>query len=739
MRYNSPTLTLCMIVRDEEKNLEQSINSIKPQIDEIIVVDTGSKDKTIQIAKKLGAKVYSFVWDNDFSAARNFALQQATCDWIINLNADHIFECDSRDVLRDCLKNNKYLGLMIEENQLDAAGKDSCTERLLLFKNHCGFVFNGLVYETPLNSINEYARKNEVDVPYSSLKNCRLNRITHVKHDEKLRRKLKLLNSAIKKQPDSFHYVLKKLLTLKSLKRSNEYEKVLLNAIYRLEKNKPHMSESIVGIWGQFGSWILKDNNANDIEQFYNNAKELNTKIKFNDIRLVWPYVKISILQKNYNKAIKDLTTCIKNGIAPANVSIKKEERVATVYQLLKLINEKKSLEEFASFVLSLPVLISKSNLEVKDVLELLKTNDSDLYESVKDLLGQFDEKIVSRSKKRVIGAKKNKIHTVSLCMTIKNEQDNIDRCLKSVKGIVDEIIIVDTGSHDKSIDIALKYGARVIKSQSKNDFSIARNSALSCAKGGWILHLDADEELNLSTKDKIKTIIRNTKVDAFNILLRIHQPENEIIRYIDVHQVRLFRNKPEYRYRGKFNEQIIPSIADSGGAFKESSIFINSYSLISKNENRHKRTIPLYKAGLKTHPKDANLLFELGETYKSLDKWEKAEKCYTEAIRNPNGNISNEIKEIIFLRLAQISLANDKYNNSKKYATACLRFNKENALAKYILAVTYMYLGHNEISIMLFIELKRTQKVHGLDLPDIDAYLETLDNKVENEDKVLN
>ena len=157
MKDNSPTITLCMIVRDEEKNLEQCINSIKQQIDEIIIVDTGSKDKTLQIAKNLGAKVYNFVWDNDFSAARNFALQQATGDWILNLNADHTFHGDTQNVLKSALINNKYLGLMIEENQLDREGKENLSERLLLFRNNCGFVFKGLVYEHPMNSLRDYA------------------------------------------------------------------------------------------------------------------------------------------------------------------------------------------------------------------------------------------------------------------------------------------------------------------------------------------------------------------------------------------------------------------------------------------------------------------------------------------------------------------------------------------------------------------------------------------------------
>ena len=67
------SLSLCMIVKDEGKTLERCLNSVKSFINEIIIVDTGSKDNTVEIAKKFNAKIYKFKWIDDFSAARNFA------------------------------------------------------------------------------------------------------------------------------------------------------------------------------------------------------------------------------------------------------------------------------------------------------------------------------------------------------------------------------------------------------------------------------------------------------------------------------------------------------------------------------------------------------------------------------------------------------------------------------------------------------------------------------------------
>ena len=84
------SLSICMIVKNEELNLAKCLMSVKPVADEIIVVDTGSTDKTKAIASALGAKVFDFTWTNDFSEARNYSLSKASGDWILVLDADEI-------------------------------------------------------------------------------------------------------------------------------------------------------------------------------------------------------------------------------------------------------------------------------------------------------------------------------------------------------------------------------------------------------------------------------------------------------------------------------------------------------------------------------------------------------------------------------------------------------------------------------------------------------------------------
>ncbi len=86
------TISLCMIVKNEEKVLGRCLESLKGLFEEIIIVDTGSVDRTKEIALKYGAKIYDFDWINDFSAARNFAFSKATCDYIYSADADEVID-----------------------------------------------------------------------------------------------------------------------------------------------------------------------------------------------------------------------------------------------------------------------------------------------------------------------------------------------------------------------------------------------------------------------------------------------------------------------------------------------------------------------------------------------------------------------------------------------------------------------------------------------------------------------
>jgi len=100
-----PNLSVCIIAKDEEGHLQTCLESIKQLADEIIFVDTGSKDKSCAIAQDFGAKIFHFDWQDDFSVARNFSLQQATGNWILVLDADEVIAQKDHETLRQLTTN----------------------------------------------------------------------------------------------------------------------------------------------------------------------------------------------------------------------------------------------------------------------------------------------------------------------------------------------------------------------------------------------------------------------------------------------------------------------------------------------------------------------------------------------------------------------------------------------------------------------------------------------------------
>ena len=105
---HAPTIAACMIVKNESEFIRSAIESVRDAVDEIVVVDTGSTDDTVQIAQRAGARVHHFSWVNDFSAARNASLDYATSDWVLILDADERLTKNSHVALKAVVENHHY-------------------------------------------------------------------------------------------------------------------------------------------------------------------------------------------------------------------------------------------------------------------------------------------------------------------------------------------------------------------------------------------------------------------------------------------------------------------------------------------------------------------------------------------------------------------------------------------------------------------------------------------------------
>ncbi|AWI03302.1 tetratricopeptide repeat-containing glycosyltransferase family 2 protein [Clostridium drakei] len=222
----------------------------------------------------------------------------------------------------------------------------------------------------------------------------------------------------------------------------------------------------------------------------------------------------------------------------------------------------------------------------------------------------------------------------ISLCMIVKDEKQNLSRCLESVKDIVDEMIIVDIGSTDNTVEIAKSYGAKAYCLQWCNNFSVAMNESLKYATKDWILIMNADDEFCKEDKEKFKMLITNldeTTVYLFEIMCYFGiQSSNNLTINLNP---RLFKNNYGYSYEGVIYSQLI----NNDHSIKEKGEFIKIYhyeclgdGLISKNKS--KRNITILEEEIKKNPQSKFNYFNLGNEYSSINNEKKALESYYKA-----------------------------------------------------------------------------------------------------------
>ena len=151
----------------------------------------------------------------------------------------------------------------------------------------------------------------------------------------------------------------------------------------------------------------------------------------------------------------------------------------------------------------------------------------------------------------------------LSACVITKNEEENIGTWLASMKKIADEMIVVDTGSTDRTVEMAKEAGARVFHHAWQNDFAAAKNCALEKAKGDWILFLDADEYFSPQTIAKVRPLLleveKSTKPIVGVICRLVNIDKDQGNRFTGaIFQLRIFRNSPDLRYEGKIHEHVV-------------------------------------------------------------------------------------------------------------------------------------------------------------------------------------
>ena len=212
-----------------------------------------------------------------------------------------------------------------------------------------------------------------------------------------------------------------------------------------------------------------------------------------------------------------------------------------------------------------------------------------------------------------------------------RDEQRHLPGCLESLRGVADEIVVVDTGSTDSTSEIARRFGARVFDHTWTSDFASARNAALSHARGEWILYIDADERLSIGESSSVPALLADRTVVCYTVRFR---PREGFTRY---HEYRLFRNDPRLRFSGVFHETMLAGILqverEDGLRIASSDLAIDHIGYDGDLTRKHERNLPMLRARLQQDPGQMYCWDHLGRTLEAMGQHEQAREAWRTAI----------------------------------------------------------------------------------------------------------
>lgn len=281
---------------------------------------------------------------------------------------------------------------------------------------------------------------------------------------------------------------------------------------------------------------------------------------------------------------------------------------------------------------------------------------------------------------------------TISFCMIVKDEAENLPKCLECAKKIANELIVVDTGSSDNSKEIAKKFSAKVFDFEWKDDFSAARNFSISKASSEWIFFLDADEVIAASDLQKVRKLAEQGKADGYYFIARnytrnvssynfkpcigTYGEENDFPGYVPSASVRLFRNNPKHKFQNRAHESVYDSIIAAKGKVEKAEVPLHHYGLALSDEDAETkmgRNLKLLELQIKEKPKEPRGYFEAAVAAENLGEKGKAMEYFRKTAElNPKyRDVYAQIGRLQ-VKLGEESAAAGSFMQAKKLNSKC-------------------------------------------------------------------
>jgi glycosyltransferase involved in cell wall biosynthesis/predicted Zn-dependent protease len=632
-------VSLCMIVKNEEASLASCLESAAGLADEIVVVDTGSTDATPSIAARFGARVSPFKWIDSFAAARNECLRHARGDWIFWLDADERLDDENRSRLLSLFANLKdeNAAYIMRQRSPAAAGSVAATvaDQVRLFRRLPGIRWSYRVHEQILPAL----RRTGAQLHHSEVV------IQHAGHeDERVRRRkldrdLRLLLLEIAEQPDDpftlfnlgalYHEIGRPAEALPLLERSLERSRPSASIVTKLHaliggclRQINRHREALVACRAG-----LKRTPGDDELRFLEALilRELGDPERAEAALL-------QLLGSPQSAGLANGDDSLRGYKARHNLAVIYEETGRPADAEVQWRSAVAENPQFSSGWLRLGELYLKqerwNDLE-NAALGLSACPSGNARAHALRARAQAARCASAGTATTAHAVSTSAVITpdssrprVSLCMIVKDAEETLGACLSSVADLVDEMIVVDTGSNDRTREVALERGAPVESFAWVDDFSAARNFSIEHATGDWIFWLDADECLDEPNRERLRALFAELKQDNAAYLMRqVSSTDDPYGSQVAVDQVRLFRRDPALRWEYRVHEQILLSVRRAGHNLRRTDVVIShgGYAAPGGSEQKLERNLGLLLRQHAERPDDPITLYHLGQVYLRL------------------------------------------------------------------------------------------------------------------------
>jgi len=303
--------------------------------------------------------------------------------------------------------------------------------------------------------------------------------------------------------------------------------------------------------------------------------------------------------------------------------------------------------------------------------------------------------------------------------MIVRDEEDNLPRCLDSVKDIVDEIIIVDTGSEDRTVEIAESYGAKIYHHPWEGSFSGSRNHSLEYATGKWILILDADETIPREEHSKIRALLENSTHDGYYFLnLQLSDSAGAVAA--QHYNLRLFKNGLGVRYEGRVHNQ--PNLDEDRISCTDIRLLHYGYVKgYAKKQQKYERSAALLKRELQLDPEAHHYRFHLGSLYHLMGKHDEAREHLLIAAEK-NENLKYRAKS--YLILGYMCFQDNDLEEAIPYCDRAVEVVPGYCIARFLRAEAMRLLGNPGEAARAFRDIIRTP------VQPLDPYYDLKENR---------